>query len=61
MYYSELKSIIGQNCIGYNPRSATSIMSMGSLAQSCNNCSNFIKGKCAKDLFDAMKIMIKTN
>lgn len=61
MYYSELRSIIGQNCVCYDPRSITAIMSMSSLAQSCDNCSNFIREKCTKNLFESMKVMIETN
>lgn len=56
-----LKSIIAQNCPGYESRFAVSVMSMGSIAESCDTCANFVRGKCRKDLFDSVKEKITIN
>lgn len=62
MYKDELKSIIGENCPGYEPESKLSFISMGGpLSPSCDNCVNFVKGKCFKGLYDPIKDMIKIN
>lgn len=62
MYKNELKSVIGENCHGYEPRYGLSMMSMGGpLSPSCDNCANFIRGKCDKDLYDPMKNLIENN
>ncbi len=62
MYKDEIKSIIGENCHGYDPKYELSMMSAGGyLSPSCDNCSNFVKGTCKKNLFDNMKNMININ
>ncbi len=61
MVSSELKMIVAQNCQGYNPRSAYSMSLMGSLSESCSNCSNYVRGKCVKNLFDNIAGDIRMN
>ena len=62
MYKDQLKSIIGENCPGYDARYGSSMISMGgALSNSCDNCSNFVRGRCIKDLYDYMKNLINTN
>ena len=51
MVSEELKMTVAQNCSGYRPRNTIISMSMGTLSESCNNCANFIHGKCSKGLF----------
>jgi hypothetical protein len=61
MISSEMKSIVAQNCPGYEPRYALSMMSMGMLSESCDNCANFVRGHCVKDLLDEIKEKIERN
>jgi hypothetical protein len=61
MVSEELKMTVAQNCSGYRPRSVYLSMSMGTLSESCNNCANFINGKCAKGLFNEIEREITTN
>jgi len=58
---SELKMRVAQNCPGYHPRYIFSSMSMGTSSESCNNCVNFVRGKCSKNLFDDIKETIRIN
>lgn len=61
MVSSELKMMVAQNCSGYNPRLALFIESIGNLSESCSNCSNYIRGRCVKGLFDDIRDMVKIN
>jgi hypothetical protein len=61
MVSNEMKSTIAQNCPGYEARYALSMLSMGSLSESCNNCSNYVRGQCIKDLLDPMREKIERN
>ncbi|MFA6941335.1 MAG: hypothetical protein WCQ54_10200 [Clostridiaceae bacterium] len=61
MVSEELKMTVAQNCSGYRPRSVFLSMSMGTLSESCNNCANFIHGKCAKGLFTEIEREITHN
>lgn len=61
MLSQELKNIIAQNCPGYFPKYNIGMESMGTLAQSCTNCSNYVRGKCIKDLYDTIKEQIRIN
>lgn len=56
-----IKSLVAQNCPGYESRYASSILSMGSMAESCDSCANFVRGKCKKDLYDSVKERITIN
>lgn len=55
------KMAVAQNCSGYEPRNAAVMSSMGSLSESCNNCSNYIRGKCVKNLFDYVSSTLRFN
>ena len=60
MVSSELKMRIAQNCPGYRnvyPSFTSNILSN----ESCDSCSNYIRGKCIKDLFDEIKKNISIN
>lgn len=61
MVSNELKMVVAKNCSGYEPKHAVTMLSMGTLSESCNNCKNFIKGKCNKGLFDEIKESITRN
>jgi hypothetical protein len=61
MISAELKSVIGQNCPGYDARYGITIMNSGVFSESCNNCSNYVRGKCIKDLLDEMRNKVCRN
>lgn len=61
MVSSETKMRVAQNCPGYDAVYEMVMMSMGSLAQSCDNCSNFVRGRCVKELFDGIRDRIRVN
>ncbi len=61
MVSNELKMRIGQNCPGYVSRNTSFMSSSTELAESCNNCANFVRGKCIKDLFDKIREEIRQN
>lgn len=59
---SEMEKMeVAQNCSGYEPRNAAVMSSMGSLSESCSNCSNYVKGKCIKNLFDDISSTLRFN
>lgn len=55
------KMIIAQNCFEYEPKYIISLLSMGVLSESCNNCQNYIKGNCNKGLIDEIMETINRN
>lgn len=55
------KMAVAQNCRGYEPRNAAVMSSMGNLSESCSNCSNYVRGKCIKDLFDDIRNTLRFN
>ncbi len=57
----QIKSIVAQNCPGYNPRNSWGLMSLGNISETCDTCANFIRGKCIKDLFDDIASNITVN
>ena len=57
----EIKSMVAQNCSGYTSRDAWGIMKLGNMAESCDTCSNYIRGGCAKSLFDDIANSITIN
>lgn len=61
MVTEELKMTIAQNCSGYRPRNTYVSMSMGFIEESCNNCANFIRGKCTKGLLSEIQREITNN
>ncbi|MCY6485921.1 hypothetical protein OW763_16555 [Clostridium aestuarii] len=61
MVSNEMKMVIAQNCQEYEAKYGISMLSMGTLSESCNNCKNFIKGKCTKGLFDEIMETIRRN
>ena len=61
MIGSEIKSMVAQNCHGYEARFPASMLSMGSRAESCDSCINFVRGRCKKKLFDKIRDTITTN
>ena len=61
MVSSELKMMVAQNCASYSPRSAQGMASIGNLSESCSNCSNYIRGRCVKGLFENIIDTIKIN
>ena len=61
MISSELKMMVAQNCSSYEGKSAIFMSSLGSLSESCSNCSNYIREKCSKNLFDEIKETIQIN
>lgn len=56
-----MKSLVAQNCTGYEARFPAFIASMGSRAESCDSCSNYVRGRCKKNLFDKIKESIVIN
>lgn len=54
MVSNEIKSRIAQNCSFYNERSYYPDKILIQLEESCNNCSNFVRGRCVKDVFDSI-------
>lgn len=61
MVSNELKMRIAQNCSGYESRNSGFLSSMTQLSESCDNCKNFVRGKCVKDLFDEVREEIRQN
>jgi len=61
MVSSELKMMVAQNCFDYDTRSAVAMASLGNLSESCSNCSNYIRGRCVKGLFEDILDTIKIN
>lgn len=61
MVSSEIKKRVAQNCPGYNNRNYFSMMSMLESSESCNTCTNYVRGKCVKDLFDEVYGKIRLN
>ncbi|WP_373897169.1 hypothetical protein ACER0A_000405 [Haloimpatiens sp. FM7315] len=61
MISNELKARIAQNCPGYTSRNSSFMSSVTELAQSCDNCANYVRGKCVKRLFDSIKEDIRKN
>lgn len=57
----ELKARVAENCNEYNSRNPWSFSNMGSISQSCDSCSNFVKGQCSKDLFDSIAKAVTIN
>ncbi|MEG1257281.1 hypothetical protein [Clostridium sp.] len=51
MISNEIKSRVAQNCSFYNERSYYQDKLLMQLEQSCNNCENFVRGKCIKNVF----------
>ena len=63
MSLSEAKKFVAQNCPGYRNRNYYSLtnMSMGTSYESCDNCTNFVRGHCSKDLYDDIRDRITLN
>ncbi|MEW8996091.1 hypothetical protein [Clostridium sp.] len=61
MVSNEIKSRIAQNCSFYNERSYYPDKIIMQLEQSCNNCSNFVREHCVKDIFDEIYEEIRLN
>ena len=57
----ETKAIVAQNCYGYTSRNPWGLTNLGSISESCDSCSNFINGKCKKDLFEGLVSTITVN
>ena len=52
MRLEELKMVVAENCEGYEPIASVFVSDVGSnITDSCENCKNFEKGKCVKNLF----------
>lgn len=60
-YKERIKKIIAENCFGYEPYSILNLYSMADLSPSCENCLNFVEGKCEKGLFDGIRERITMN
>lgn len=58
---SEIKQRIAQNCSFYNERSYYPDKVLLQLEQSCNNCSNFVRGHCEKDVLESIYNNIRLN
>jgi hypothetical protein len=61
MLLNEIKSVIAHNCPEYEGNHGLSMLSIGSLAESCSNCRNYEKGQCTKKLLESMKEKIERN
>lgn len=57
------KSLVGQNCCSYEPKSALNLMSNGPSGKSCCNCIHYMSGNgnCTENLYDSMVTIFKTN
>lgn len=54
--------VVAENCDEYNPVNHDFISQMGvTLSETCDNCKNFINGRCIKNLFDPIKEAINRN
>ncbi len=62
MVSSEIKMRVAQNCHGYRPRYGLEFMSsITYVSESCNSCSNYVRGKCVVELFDEVRETIRGN
>lgn len=52
---------VAQNCMEYSAKSIISLLSVSVLSESCDNCQNYIKGKCTKGLFYEIMEIINRN
>ncbi|MBC8061819.1 MAG: hypothetical protein H7Y18_14290 [Clostridiaceae bacterium] len=57
----EIKAIVAQNCYGYTSRNPWGLANLGSISESCDSCSNFVKERCKKDLFNEVATTITIN
>ena len=57
----EIKAIVAQNYYGYTSRNPWGLANLGSISESCDSCSNFVRGKCIKGLFDDIAETITIN
>lgn len=61
MISKETMFMVGQNCDEYRSKSALNMMSMTNLSESCDNCLNYVRGHCIKDMITAIEGKIKIN
>jgi hypothetical protein len=61
MISNGIKMVVAQNCTGYESKYLISFFSMSNLSESCDSCQSYMKGICAKELFDEMVEIIKRN
>ncbi len=61
MISNEIKSRVAQNCSLYNSRAYCSGKSLINLNPSCDNCDNFVRGHCVKNIFDDICEKIRLN
>lgn len=57
----ENKMVVAQNCIEYEPKNYIRIINHSSISESCDDCANYIDGKCNRKLFDEIHEIVKTN
>ena len=57
----EIKSMVAENCYGYTSRNPWGLANLGSISESCDSCTNFVKGSCKKKLFDEVANTITIN
>ena len=57
----EIKAIVAQNCNEYTSRNPWGLANLGSISESCDSCSNYVKGRCKKDLLEVVASNITIN
>lgn len=57
----EIKNRIAQNCSLYNSRGYCSGKILININPSCDNCDNFVRGHCIKNVFDDIYEKIRIN
>lgn len=61
MIADEAKSLVGENCSEYDSKYIFHNASNTNLAHNCVSCSNYINGKCIKNLFDELYESLRIN
>lgn len=61
MVSEELKSMVAENCPGYEPHFSFRLLSNSSVTASCESCVHWEKGKCSIDYFHSITEVLTRN
>ena len=61
MVSEELKSMVAENCPGYEPYFTIRFLSDSSVTASCESCKHWEKGRCTIDYFHSITEVLKRN
>ncbi|MDP4089215.1 MAG: hypothetical protein Q8930_08115 [Bacillota bacterium] len=61
MNSADLMSMVAQNCESYEPPMDIRRLSNSAVSVNCENCSNYVDGKCRKNFLDSAAEMFGRN